>query len=114
MTPEQIRAFGPAVRDAPATGWPANQPFWLHGTEASFWAWLDRLAEPRKNRRIEGRATTTLERTFGGDVWLGVVGIWNALVAALLRERLDPDLVAALQGPWRATMREELNLRPQA
>lgn len=63
--------------------------------------WLDRIAEPRENIRIEGDAGAVLERVFGGDVWLGVTVIWNACCAALLATRLPDDLRASLELGWR-------------
>jgi len=54
-----------------------------------------------RSRAIEGRAATVLEKTFGGEVHTGVVGIWNALCAALLEERLDPRERDSLGAAWR-------------
>lgn len=65
---------------------------------------LDRLVQPRQSVRIEGRATAVLERTLGGEVWRGVIGIWNAFCAALLRERLEPSLRSDLEFVWRNVM----------
>jgi hypothetical protein len=65
---------------------------------------LDRLVQPRPSLRIEGRATAVLERTLGGGVWTGVIGIWNAFCAALLRERLVPGLRSDLVAAWRDVM----------
>ena len=62
---------------------------------------LDRLVQPRQDLRIEGRATTVLERALGGEVWRGVIGIWNAFCAGLLRERLEPSLRSDLELTWR-------------
>lgn len=70
---------------------------------------LDRLvASPRS--LIEARATTVLERTFGGEVWRGVIGIWNALCAAMLGERLPPSLRSDLGSVWRHVMGQDLEL----
>lgn len=61
---------------------------------------------------LEGQAATLLERDSGGEIWLSVTGVWNAFCAALLAERLDPELRTALETPWRiaigATPRENL------
>jgi hypothetical protein len=54
-----------------------------------------------RSRAIEGRAATVLEKTFGGEVHIGVVGIWNSLCAALLGERLDPRERDSLGAAWR-------------
>lgn len=69
---------------------------------------LDRLVQPRQNVRIEGRATAVLERALGGEVWRGVIGIWNAFCAALLRERLEPALRSDLELIWRNVMGRSL------
>ena len=71
---------------------------------------LDRLMQPRQNMRIEGRATTVLERSLGGEVWRGVIGIWNAFCAVLLRERLEPSLRADLERTWRSVMGQGLEI----
>jgi hypothetical protein len=63
---------------------------------------LDMLVQPRQSVRIEGRATAVIERTLGGGVWQGVVGIWNAFCAALLRERLEPTLRLDLERAWKS------------
>lgn len=68
------------------------RPGWL--------ARLDRLLEPRPWLQIEVRATTVLERTMSGDIWQGVIGIWNAFCAALLVHRLERQLSADLQAVW--------------
>ena len=65
---------------------------------------LDRLVQPRQNVRIEGRATAVLEGTLGGEVWRGVIGIWNAFCAALLRERIEPSRRSDLEFVWRMVM----------
>ena len=75
-------------------------PFaWLLGTEQTI---------------VEGEAAILLERHGGGDIWLPVTGVWNGFCAALLSERLDPKLRAALETPWRialgATPREMLGM----
>lgn len=62
---------------------------------------LDRLVQPRQSIRVEGRATTVMERALGGEWWRGVIGIWNAFCAALLRERLEPQLRLDLDRAWR-------------
>lgn len=49
---------------------------------------------------VEGQAAMVLEREFGGDVWLGTIGIWNALCAALLEDRLDSRLRDSLASSW--------------
>jgi hypothetical protein len=70
---------------------------------------LDRLvASP--DRLIEGSATTVLEQKFGAEVWRGVIGIWNALCAALLAERLDPSLRSDLGFAWRHVMGRSLEV----
>lgn len=61
---------------------------------------LDRLVEPRRSHQLEGRATTVLEGSLGGDVWRGVIGIWNAFCAALLQQRLDSTLRDDLERTW--------------
>ena len=72
---------------------------------------LARLLQP-EYIALQGQAATLLERHGGGDIWLPVTGVWNAFCAALLDERLDPELRAALETPWRlaigATPRERL------
>jgi hypothetical protein len=69
---------------------------------------LDRIVQPRKSARIEGRATAVLERRFGREVWVGFVAIWNAACAALLEDILDPGTFADLQGAWRAVFHRPL------
>lgn len=64
---------------------------------------IDRLVSSKRDL-VEGRATTVLERTLGGDVWLSVIGIWNALCAALLEDRLDPALRRDLESTWSTVM----------
>jgi len=61
-------------------------------------AGLDRIG-PRW-QQIEGQAATVLERTLGGDVWLGTIGIWNALCADLLRDRREATLRDDLATSW--------------
>lgn len=71
---------------------------------------LDRLVQPRQNVRVEGRATTVLEQALGGEVWRGVIGIWNAFCAALLRDRLEPSLRSDLELIWRTVMGGSLEI----
>ena len=59
---------------------------------------LDRIG-PRR-QQIEGSAATILEGGLGGDVWLGTTGIWNALCAALLEDRLAPTMRDDLATSW--------------
>lgn len=80
--------------------------FAVTGEEVEAWidrpglvAHLDRIG-PRSHQ-IEGRAATVLERSLGGQVWLGTIGIWNALSAALLKDRLEADLHEDLLVSWR-------------
>lgn len=74
---------------------------------------LDRLF-PR-SQQIEGRAATVLERAIGGDVWLGTIGIWNAMCAALLSDRLEPSLREDLKVSWRKVRLDEpLGAGPEA
>lgn len=87
----------------------AGLAFAVSGEEVEAWVArptlmgrLDRLVQPRQSVRIEGRASAVVERTLGGDVWRGVVGIWNAFCAALLRERLEPSLRLDLERAWGA------------
>jgi hypothetical protein len=63
-----------------------------------FFARLDRIG-PRWSQ-IEGSAATILERELGGEVWLASIGIWNALCAALLAERLGTSLRDDLATSW--------------
>jgi hypothetical protein len=71
---------------------------------------LDRLVQPRQSVRLEGQATAVLERALGGDVWRGVIGIWNAFCAALLTDRLDPPLRSDLGVIWRNVMGRSLEI----
>lgn len=74
----------------------------LHGRKPGrLMAWLDRIVQPRENVRAEGDAGGSLERIFGGDIWLAVTVIWNACCAALLATRLPDDLFASLESGWR-------------
>jgi hypothetical protein len=82
----------------------------VHVARRTLMGRLDRLAEPRQHVRIEGQATTIVERALGGEVWLGVIGIWNAFCAALLRERLEPALRSDLTYAWRTVMGEDLSV----
>ena len=65
---------------------------------------LDRLFEPSRDHRIEGKAAALLERRVGAGVWDSVIGVWNAFCAALLSEKLDPALRASLEAPWRTVL----------
>ena len=69
---------------------------------------LDRLVEPRRRIRIEARAGDVLEGALGGEVWLGVVGIWNALCTVALRRRLDEPLRSDLAYAWRTVIGDDL------
>jgi len=62
--------------------------------------WLARILGP-EHGVLEGEAATLLERHGGGGIWLPITGVWNAFCAALLLERLDPELRFALEKPWR-------------
>jgi hypothetical protein len=75
----------------------------------TFMGRLDRLVEPRQRIRIEGQATAVIERTLGGEVRRGVIGIWNAFCGALLRERLGPALRSDLGFAWRSVMGEDVD-----
>jgi hypothetical protein len=57
-----------------------------------------------ETNRVEGTATTELERAVGPDVWLAVIAIWNASCAALLSDTLDQRLIADLESAWRAVL----------
>lgn len=74
--------------------------------------WVSRMV---RRDRVEGTATTELERAAGGDVWLAVISIWNALCAALLKNELDLATRSDLESPWRSqlgtTPRETLDSR---
>jgi hypothetical protein len=61
---------------------------------------IRRLREWSSRNRIEGTATTILERRLGPDVWASVTGVWNAECAALHSERFDADLRTSLEAPW--------------
>ncbi len=67
-----------------------------------------------EDMRIEGSAGTVIERSVQGSPWLAVIGVWNAFCAALMPDRLGPELVAALELAWREaitlTPREELEV----
>lgn len=85
----------------------AGLVFAVTGREVGAWldrpgilARLDRIG-PR-GRQVEGAAATILEREMGGEVWLGAIGIWNALCAGLLADRISAALRADLTGSWRA------------
>ncbi len=75
---------------------------------------LDKLFEPSRDHRIEGRAATLLERRLGAGIWDSLIGVWNAFCAALLSEKLDPALRTSLEAPWRtvfgSTPRETLGI----
>lgn len=70
----------------------------------------NRLVQPRQSVRIEGRSTAVIERTLGGEVWQGVVGIWNAFCAALLQERLEARFRLDLERAWRTGLRLSLDV----
>lgn len=81
--------------------------FAVTGDEVDAWidrsglmARLDRMGS--RSRHIEGRAATILEKELGGEVWLGAIGVWNALCAALLGDRMSPSLRDSLAVSWRA------------
>ena len=61
---------------------------------------IDRLFPIPRWMRIEGEAATVLEREMGGEIWLASIGIWNALCAALLGDRLEPALRESLEASW--------------
>lgn len=85
----------------------ASLVFAVTGKDVDTWidrpgliARLDRIGS--RSRQVEGWAAAILEREMGGEVWLGVTGIWNALCAALLAGRISPSLHDALAVCWRA------------
>lgn len=95
----------------------AGLAFAVSGEEVEAWVArptvlgrLDRLVQPRQNTRIEGRATGIIEQALGGEVWRGVVGIWNAFCAVLLSERLEPPLRFDLDLVWRTVMGRNLEI----
>lgn len=55
-------------------------------------------------QQIEGYAATVLQKALGADIWLGTIGIWNALCAELLADRLDPLLRDDLATSWRKVL----------
>lgn len=59
---------------------------------------LDRLFPVRQ--QVEGQAAAILERQLGATVWLASTGVWNALCAALVGDRVDPAVRASLQASW--------------
>ncbi len=72
--------------------------------KSGFLATLDRLFEPSRDHRIEGKAAGLLERQLGAGIWDSVIGVWNAFCAALLFERLDPELRTSLEATWRTVL----------
>lgn len=84
-----------------------NEEVELYVARPTLMGRLDRLVAPR-GQLIEGRATMVLEREVGGEVWRGVIGIWNALCAALLEERLPSDLRNDLGFVWRRVIGGDL------
>jgi len=64
-------------------------------------SWLRRVLT---RNRVEGSATTQLERASGPDVWLAVTAVWNALCASLLSSSLDDQLRADLEVAWRSAL----------
>jgi hypothetical protein len=123
LSREDLARFAEVVREA-STGaheWPPNQRFWFDGTADLKFSRDDdstvRELWTRMNaalvyvvtgeedfgsdrEQIEGRAATVLENAIGGDVWLGTIGIWNALCAYLLQGRLDSSLRDDLASSW--------------
>lgn len=104
-----------AALEAAWTRMLAGLAFAVSGEEVEQWiarptlmGRLDRLVQPRRSQRIEGRATAVLERALGGSVWAGVIGIWNAFCSALLEERLDPRLRSDLDRAWTRVMGSRL------
>jgi hypothetical protein len=69
---------------------------WIQGP--GLVAHLDRLSPVRQ--QIEGQAAAILERQLGATVWLAATGIWNALCAALVGDRVDSSVRASLQASW--------------
>jgi len=65
---------------------------------------IDRIAEPRRQMRVEGDASAVLERGYGKDVWAAVIAIWNASCAALLSGDIPADLSASLEQAWRQAL----------
>jgi hypothetical protein len=103
---QQISADATAVARQLWTQMHAALVYAVTGKEVDAWidrpgllARLDRIG-PRW-RQIEGQAATILGRELGGQVWLGTIGIWNALCAALLVELIDPVLRDDLATSWR-------------
>jgi hypothetical protein len=124
LTLEELARFVEVVREAPpgTHWWPPNQRFWFDGTaDLQFSREEDSTVRELWTRmnaalvyvvtgeedfgsdreQIEGRAATVLEKAIGGDVWLGTVGVWNALCAELFRGRLEPSLRSDLTASWR-------------
>jgi hypothetical protein len=80
--------------------------FVVTGEEVEAWVdapgWIARLDKgASRSQQIEGHAATVLEKALGGDIWLGTIGIWNALCAELLADRLEPSLRDDLATSWR-------------
>lgn len=62
------------------------------------------LSEGLDIQSVEGEATTLLERSVSGDVWLATIGLWNAFCAALLRDHIPEPLRVSLEAPWRIAL----------
>jgi hypothetical protein len=77
---------------------------------ATAMARLDRLLSSRRDLS-EGWSAMVLERAMGTDVWFAVIGIWNAMCAALLAKRMSEDIRKALQEPWRQVLHHPLKVR---
>lgn len=125
LSRQELARFGDAVREASTEvhQWAPSERFWFDGTAGlklhaqednavrELWTRMNAAllyvvsgddVEPDRDRpEIEGQAATVLEKALGGDVWLGVIGIWNALCADLFRDRLEPSMHSDLGASWR-------------
>jgi hypothetical protein len=119
----EVARFMEAVRESATVDhrWPPDERFWFNGTEhlklsreenhvvRELWTRLNAAlvyvvtgdeVDALDRTGIEGQAATVLQRALGGDVWLGTIGIWNALCADLLGDRLEPSLRDDLATSW--------------
>jgi hypothetical protein len=82
------------------------------GPPANEWA-LDASDDPSIGQQLierddfqslEGQATTLLERSIRGNVWVGTTAVWNASCAALLADAMPESLQASLEAPWQRAL----------
>lgn len=79
--------------------WQSDESVWDGSSDPSYG-----LTDGLEVQSVEGQATTLLERSVGGNVWLGTTVLWNAFCAALLMDTIPEHLLASLEAPWQMVL----------